>query len=44
MESLNLFRFFVFTLDVLECSCIEQIDTLKNILEQKLNLTLSSLN
>ena len=33
-----------FASDVLECPCVEQIDTLKIIVDQNLNLTLSSLN
>ena len=44
MELLNLFDFFVFASDVLECPCVEQIDTLKIIVDQNLNPTLSSLN
>ena len=44
MELLNLFRIFVFASDVLECPCVEQIDTLKTTVDQNLNLTLSSLN
>ena len=29
---------------MLECPCVEQIDSLKNIVDQNLNPTLSSLN
>ena len=41
---LTYFEFLFLASDVLECPCVEQIDTLKIIVDQNLNLTLSSLN